>query len=282
MANMAEEYVEYNKANWNERAVEHAKSDEYCFKRLQQDPSLISDVVRFDTPLIGSIDGLDIVHLQCHIGTDTLSLARRGAKSVTGLDFSSESLKQARNLAANAAGGDKLSFVEASTYVALSVLQLGSFDLVFTGIGALCWLPSIKRWAEVVAGLLKPGGRLFLREGHPILWSIGEENAEELVISLPYFERAEPMIWVQGGTYVDVGSKVFENTKTMEWNHGMGEIIQAVLDVGLKITGLVEHKSVPWKALSAPMAATGPCGEWELKQGKDNIPLTYTLQAVKT
>lgn len=217
-------------------------------------------MVRFDIPLIGSIDDLDTVHLQCHIGTDTLSLARRGAKSVTGLDFSSESLTQARSLAANAVGGDKLSFIEANTYDALSVLRPASFDMVFTGIGALCWLPSIKRWAEVVASLLNPGGRLFLREAHPILWSIGEENNEDLVISLPYFEREAPMIWDEGGTYVDVGGKVFENTKTMEWNHGMGEIVQAVLDAGLQITGLVEHKSVPWKALPVPMATTAPCG----------------------
>ncbi|KXS94369.1 hypothetical protein AC578_2523 [Pseudocercospora eumusae] len=115
-------------------------------------------------------------------------------------------------------GGDKLAFAEASTYDALSVLRPGSFDMVFTGIGALCWLPSIKRLAEVVAALLKPGGHLSHREGHPILWSVGEENTEELVVSVPYFEPTEPMIWDQGSTSIDVGNKVFRNTKTMGGN----------------------------------------------------------------
>ncbi len=125
------------------------------------------------------IAGLRAVHLQCHIGTDTLSLARLGAP-VSGLDFSPASLAQARRLAERC--GAAIDYVEASVYDAASVLPADSFDLVYTGIGALNWLPRIDGWARNVAALLKPGGRLFLREGHPLLFALDEDCQDQLVI----------------------------------------------------------------------------------------------------
>lgn len=195
------------------------------------------------------------MHLQCHIGTDTISLCRRGAKSVVGLDFSPASLVEGRRLAETAAGGERLSFVEASTHDALNVLEAGSFDLVFTGIGALCWLPNIRQWAEVVHALLKPGGRLFIREAHPMLQTIDETVKTGLTIRYPYFERKEPTEFNEVGTYVEIAdkSKEWKSTRTVEWNHGIGETVQSLLDVGMVITGLVEHRSVPWEAFPGQM-----------------------------
>ena len=223
------------------------------------DPDFLSTVVSFDIPLLPDPAGLDIVHLQCHIGTDTLSLARRGAKSVVGLDFSSASIKEGRRLAAGAAGGEKLSFVEASTYDALKVLPPQSFDMVFTGIGAICWLPDIRQWAEVVAGLLKPGGKFFIREAHPILWTLDEKITDRLAIRYPYFETEQPMMFQDNSTYMKLADdwKTFETATTLEWNHGIGEIVQALLDVGMEITGLVEHTSLPWEALPGQMVEVG-------------------------
>ncbi|MET0955870.1 MAG: class I SAM-dependent methyltransferase, partial [Cryobacterium sp.] len=160
-----QEYLDTNRANWDDRASVHAARTGlgYGVQRYVDDRALLSEVVRFDLDRLGDITGLRTVHLQCHIGTDTLSLARLGAR-VTGLDFSPVALAEARTLVAET--GDGVDFVESDVYSALSVLEPASFDLVYTGIGALCWLPSIDRWAAVVAGLLAPGGRLFLREGH--------------------------------------------------------------------------------------------------------------------
>jgi SAM-dependent methyltransferase len=231
---------------------QHAASEDYKVKNFLENPSYISDVVDFDKPLLGSIDGLNCVHLQCHIGTDTLSLSRLGAASVTGLDFSSESLAQARKLA-SAAGGEKLKFVEASVYEGLGVLSPGTFDLVYTGIGALCWIPSVREWAKVVAGLLKPGGRLFIREGHPILWALDDKSPDKLTIELPYFEREEPMMFHDEDTYVETGGHKFKAAASAEFNHGLGEIVEALLSQRMRITGLVEHQSVPWLALPAQM-----------------------------
>ena len=272
-----EHYYEFNRARWDERAAAHAASPDYAFERFVEDPAFISDVVRFDLPRLGYISGLRGVHLQCHIGTDTLSLARLGAQ-MTGLDLSPASLAQARELSRRA--GPRVEFVEAELYDAVSVLGAGSFDFVFTGIGALCWLPSVSRWAQVVADLLAPGGRLFIREGHPVLWSLGYERSDRLlVLEYPYFEREEPQVWDDPGTYVET-DVVFEQNTTHEWNHGLGEIVTAVLDAGMELTMLVEHDSVPWEPLPGQMVKDEH-GEWHLTDHPERAPLTYTLQAVK-
>jgi len=262
---------------WEERADVHAASPDYDVDLLATDPDLLSEVVRFDRPRLGAIEGLDVVHLQCHIGTDTISLARLGA-TMTGLDFSPAALAQARDLARRT--GSPAEFVEADAYDAVNVLGAGQFDLVYTGIGALCWLPDIRRWAQVVAGLLKPGGRLFIREGHPMLWSLADPRPDRLlVVDLPYFERPEPSIWDEGGTYVATDA-VFEHNTSAEWNHGLGETVTALLDAGMTLTGLAEHDTVPWDALPGQMEDIGG-GEWRLTDRPWRLPASYTLQATR-
>jgi SAM-dependent methyltransferase len=271
------DYEAVNRANWDERAPAHAASPDYCVAQLLSDPEFLSDVVRFDLPLLGDISGLRGVHLQCHIGTDTLSLARLGA-TMTGLDFSPAGLDQARDLARRA--GSAIDFVEADVYDAGSVLDPGSFDLVYTGIGALCWLPSISRWARVVAGLLRPGGRLFIRDCHPMLAALADDRPDDLlVVDLPYFERTEPSSWDQAGTYVTTDT-AFTSNVTHEWNHGLGETVSALLEAGMTITGLAEHDSVPWEALPGQMEQIDG-GEWRLTDRPWRLPHTFTLQAVK-
>lgn len=268
--------IELNRRNWDERAPLHAASSDYEVETFVADPAHLSEVVRFDLPRLGDIRGLRTVHLQCHIGTDTLSLSRLGAE-VSGLDFSAQSLAQARALADRC--GARIDYVESDVYAADQVLAPASFDLVYTGIGALIWLPSIERWARTVAALLKPGGRLFLREGHPMLLAVNEGHQDKLVIEYPYFEREAPTVWDSGETYVETDG-VLEQTVTHEWNHGLGEIISALLKHGLQITALVEHDSIPWEALPGQMSKDEG-GEWSLDKDRWRLPLSYTLQAVK-
>ena len=270
------DYITLNKANWDDRAPLHAASAGYETQALVDDPAHLSEVVRFDLPLLGDISGAKGVHLQCHIGTDTLSLARLGAQ-MTGLDFSPASIAQARLLAERA--GARLAFVEADVYEAAEVLPRESFDLVYTSIGALNWLPSIDRWANAVASLLKPGGRLFIREGHPVLFSLNEDRQDALVIEHPYFEQETPQVWEDDSSYVETDARLTA-TITHEWNHGMGEIISALLSHGMQITGLVEHDSIPWEALPGQMSC-GEDGEWRLDRDRWRMPLSYTLQASK-
>jgi SAM-dependent methyltransferase len=270
-------YVEPNRASWDDRAAAHAASRHYGFDRFVDDPQFLSDVVRFDLPGLGDIGGLRGVHLQCHIGTDTLSLARLGA-AMTGLDFSPASLEQARRLSATA--GPSVEFVEAELYDAVDVLGKEAFEFVFTGIGALCWLPSVRRWARVVADLLAPGGRLFMREGHPMLWSLDEEREDDLlVVSYPYFELDEPLVFTHTGTYVETAATFTQNL-THQWNHGLGEIVTSLLEAGMELTMLAEHDSVPWEALPGKMTRI-ELGEWRLTDQPRRLPHSYTLQAIK-
>lgn len=272
-----DDYLLVNRLNWDERAPAHAASPGYGFDRFVADPSHLSDVVTFDRPLLGDVSGLTGLHLQCHIGTDTLSLARLGAR-MTGLDLSPASLEQARRLAD--ATGTEVDYVESDVYSAPQALGDRRFDLVYTGIGALCWLPDIERWAQVVDDLLEPGGRLFLREGHPVMWAVDDRDTDRLALGYSYFETAEPWDEDEPGTYVETDVE-FVHNRAISWNHGLGEIVTALLSRGLVLTTLVEHRSVPWEALPGRMVHDDDLDEWRLAEHADRLPLTYTLAASK-
>jgi len=270
-------YRNINRANWESRVAHHAVSEEYCLDRFRSDPEWISEVVRFDLPRLGPIDGLDVVHLQCHIGTDTLSLARLGA-NVTGLDFSPSALGVARDLAATA--GPHVDYVESDVYDAVEVLGGERFDVVFTGVGALCWIPDVCRWADVVAGLLRPDGRLFIREGHPVVWAMDDPRDDGLVsLEYPYFETDGVVFVDEDTTYVEHDEPLASPT-IVHFNHGLAEIFNALWSAGLAITMFEEHDSVPWPALGDQMEDVGG-GEFRLRDRPERLPCSYTLQAAK-
>ena len=272
-----DEYAFVNRANWESRVPLHVASAGYGVQRYIDDPTFLSDVVTFDRPRLGDITDKDVVHLQCHIGTDTLSLARLGAR-VTGLDFSPSALAAARQLAADCQ--QPVRYVESELYNAPAALGGNRFDIVYTGIGALCWLPDIKRWASVVSALLRPGGRLFIRDGHPMLWALGDERPDGLVtVEYPYFE-GPGITFVEKQTYVDHEGELAE-PESIGFNHGIGEILTALLRAGMSISSFEEHDSVPWQALGGDMMEVGDLGEWRLRERPERLAATFTLQAVK-
>lgn len=271
------DWTAVNRRNWDERVDAHVASPEYAVSRFADDPEHLSAVVAFDRPRLGDVAGVVGVHLQCHIGTDTVSLSRLGAR-MTGVDFSAPAVAAARSLA-RAARSDA-GFVEADVHDAVGVLGRERFGLVYTGVGALCWIPDVDRWAGVVADLLAPAGRLFLREGHPMLWSLDDgRSGGDLVVRFPYFETAEPVVYESAATYVSTDA-VFRSTTAAVWNHGLGEVASALLGHGLELTGLVEHDSAPWEALPGMMTRDA-WGEWRLTDEPRRLAATYTLQAVK-
>ena len=273
----AESWREVNKANWESRVPLHTGPGAYQLGAFD-DPDYLSNVVRYDLPRLGRLTGLDVVHLQCHIGTDTVGLARLGARSVTGLDFSPAALRAARALAARAKA--IISFVESDLYDAVDTMGPACFDVVYTGVGAICWLPDIARWAHVVADLLRPGGRLFLREGHPVLWSMSDPRSDGLlVVEFPYFET-DGVAFSEAVTYAGEGTLAAPDI--IHFNHGLGEIFNALWEAGLTITAFDEHREVPWNPLGDAMVASDTHdGEFVLASGRDRMPLSYTLQAVK-
>jgi SAM-dependent methyltransferase len=269
-----------NQHNWNDRVPVHAASTTYDLEGMVDDPDRLSGVVDFDRHAIGDVTGLRLVHLQCHIGSDTLSWARLGA-DVTGYDFSAPALAVARDLAARA--GIPAEFVEGELYDAPTKLPNAAFDVVYTGTGALNWLPDVRRWADVVTTLLAPGGRLLIREGHPMLWALDHDRTDDqLVVATPYFETVDPLRWDDPGTYTDNSADVpLDHTTTYEWNHGIGEILTAVLEAGLVIEQFREHRELEWQAWGV-FEPAGDTGRYVLPAHlRDRVPLMYTLVARK-
>ena len=191
---------------------------------------------------------------------------------MTGLDFSANAVAEARALAERAGLADVSRFVEADVHDAAAVLAPHTFDVVYVSLGALNWLPSVQRWAEQVGALLRPGGRLYLHEGHPVEWALGDEGER---FEDSYFEESEPYVDDNEVTYTD--GPALTNTRCYEWNHALGEVVTAVLSQGLRIDGLTEHdwtvfQRFPWLERQNNDLFTLPAAH-------PRIPLTYTLLA---
>ena len=249
------------------------RADRLTRRGLPHDVHILPDVP-VELEVLGEVVGLDVVHLQCHFGLDTLALANAGAR-VTGVDFSAAAIVEARSLATRAGLADRARFVEADVLQAASVLQPERFDLVYVSLGALCWLPSVTRWASQVAQLLRPGGRLYLHDGHPLAWALADDD---LRMEHSYFEEAKPFVDDVDVTYTD-GEGRLANTRAYEWNHSIGEIVTAVLDHGLRVVMLREHDWTVWRRF--PWLIETADHRWETPPDRLRIPLTFTLVATR-
>jgi SAM-dependent methyltransferase len=262
-----------NRAYWDDLAEANARI--WDVEGFVGEPGRLTSMVEADRHEVGDVRGRSLIHLQCHFGLDTLAWARLGA-AVTGVDFSGRAITLARELAART--GLEARFVEADLYQAPAVVG-DTFDVVYTGGGALCWLPDIERWAQVVGQLLKPGGFLHLHEAHPVLWSLEDErDDQQLVIGRPYFEPAEPKRWDDDPAW-DENRPRLSHMTIYEWSHGLGEIVTALLGAGLAIRSLKEHRRLLWQALR--FMIQDPEGWWVLPDGAERLPLMYSLRAQK-
>lgn len=267
-------HVAANQKHWDERVGVHLRSvfydvDAFLGGRCPLKPA--------DLALAGDVDGKRLVHLQCHFGLDTLGWARRGAR-VTGLDFSGEAIRAADRLAMRA--GLPARFVESDVYDAVDALGT-TYEMVVTGVGALCWLPDIARWAQVVAALLEPGGVLVLRDVHPALYTIDEKRKDGLLVMRhPWFEAGEAFVDDDQGTYADRDA-VFESTRSYCWNHGVAETVQALLDAGLVLERIEEHVESDWEPLPNHGMICGEHGMWRLVGKEHDLPLMLALRARK-
>ncbi len=268
-----DKYKASNQKNWDSRVPIHVASESYGLTRYAADPDHLSGVVAFDRERIGDISGKKLVHLQCHIGTDTISLARLGA-DVTGTDFSEESLVAARKLSDESR--TPVRFVLAELYETAEVLD-ETFDFVYTGVGAICWLPDIAGWAQTVSTLLRDGGKFYMREGHPVLWALDEADPEgKLAFKYPYFE-GDPTPFEGEETYAGTGNVA--SPLTYDWNHGVGEVLTALIDAGLRIDRVEEYDFVEWKALEGMIQ--NDQGHWVLPDGNLRIPMMWSINATK-
>jgi SAM-dependent methyltransferase len=268
-----EAWFELNRTWWDERVAVHVASDYYGVARFLAGSTPLRD---YEIAEAGDVDGLDLVHLQCHFGMDTLGWARLGAR-VVGVDLSEPAILAARELAARAELDAE--FVVANVYDAPATLRGRTFDRVYTGIGALCWLPDIDEWARVVARLLRPGGRLHLVEFHPVThWCLSETD---LTVKYSYFHEG-PWVWEEDadepGDYADPDA-TFEHNDTVEWNHGIGAIVTALVAAGLQIESLVERPTCFMQRW--PSMVEHAEQDWRLPPDQPQIPLSFSLLASK-
>ncbi len=261
-----EDWLRTNRALWDERVPIHVASEFYDVEAFLAGASALRP---FELDEVGDVDGLTLVHPQCHFGLDTLSWARRGAH-VTGLDFSHPAILAARELANRA--GLRAEFVHANVYDAVRALEGRRFDIVYTGIGAIVWLPDVDRWASTMADLLVPGGRLYLAEFHPITEVFGEHD---LTVTESYFNRG-PKVYDEPGTYADLSAET-TNNRSVEWQHSIGEVVSAIAGAGLRIEFLHEHEftlTPRW-----PFLERGEDHTYRMPPNLGALPLMYSLRA---
>jgi SAM-dependent methyltransferase len=225
---------------------------------------------------VGDVAGKSLLHLQCHFGLDTLSWARLGA-SVTGLDFSSVAIEEARRLATELSIDAR--FVESDLYAAPSALDGERFDIVFTSYGVLSWMPDIGRWASVVASLVSPGGFLYVAEIHPAAMVLSDEpGIEDLRVGYPYWtSTAEPLRFEEEGTYADYDAPI--KLPEYVWQHGLGGIVTGLIDAGLTLEFLHEHDRTVYQQL--PFMEKGSDGWWRLPTSMPALPLLFSLRATR-
>lgn len=260
----AGQWRELNKAWWDERVPIHVASGLYDVEGFKAGKEQLRP---FELELVGDVTGLRLVHLQCHFGEDTMAWARHGA-SVVGLDFSQPAVDVANGLAHEL--GLDARFVCSDVYDAVEALGGERFDLLYTGFGALNWLPDLEAWADVVVSLIKPGGRLLLAEFHPFSWVF----EDELVVEHDYFGNG-PSFWEDEGSYADLEATT-ANNRTIEHQHTLAAVFTVLLERGMQIRAYQEHGHTLFPRFPFLQQRDGG---FHHPEGSPRIPHLYALLA---
>ncbi|MEZ4521816.1 MAG: class I SAM-dependent methyltransferase [Thermomicrobiales bacterium] len=265
------EEMDINRARWNELVPAHRDSAFYDLESFRAGRNSVDDL---SMRMLGELQGKRLLHLQCHFGMDTLSLAREGAV-VTGVDFSPPAIELARALADEL--GLDARFIEANIYDLPDHLD-EQFDIVFTSHGTITWLPDIEAWAGVVANHLQPGGRFVFLDGHPIAWVFKQDDVEDFEFEYGYFNSGRVFEFAEDGSYADAAENV-ANRDTREWHHRLEEIVNALIASGLRIDRIGEYPMLAWQML--PFMVKGDDGWWRIPDGFLQLPLMLSIEASK-
>ena len=264
-----------NRRLWDAWTAIHTTGSFYDVRRFRDDPTDVR-IRPWESDEVGAVAGKSLLHLQCHFGLDTLSWARLGAAHVTGVDFSEPAIAFATALAAEVGLADRSRFVVSDIYALPGPLADEMFDIVYTGRGALGWLPDLEPWARVVAGLLAPGGIFYIHEGHPVLWALADEQpTEALAVGYDYW-GGETLSFPVEGSYADPTADVDADVEH-GWNHSLGEIVTALASNGLHIDFLHEKRELEWPAPFLVDRGDGVHVWPETMAG--SLPLMYSLRA---
>ena len=270
------EWLESNRAQWDERVPLHVASEFYEQLALRAGVGILYPVEEAELASVfpEGLEGKRILHLQCHFGADSLVLAQRGA-TVVGVDFSKPAVQQARALAAEVGLADRSRFIEANVYDLRHMLpEPESFDVVYTTWGTIGWLPDVGEWAKLIAWYLKPGGQLYFADGHPTAWVFDDGDGALPEFAVPY--GAEGVIESDDGLDYADETATTEHTRSFEWMHPLSSIVSALLDAGLRLDFLHEHYEVPYRMFAGLELGTDRMYRWPDKKW---LPLAVSLSA---
>jgi SAM-dependent methyltransferase len=273
-----EQEIADNRKLWDAWTAIHTAGSFYDVQRFRDDPSDVR-IQDWERRELGDIEGRSLLHLQCHFGLDTLSWARLGAGKVTGVDFSEPAIAFARELAAEVGLADRSRFLVSDIYDLPGPLEGETFDVVYTGRGAIGWLPDLGPWAASIASFLAPGGVFYIHEGHPVLWAVDEDQraSNPLVLAYDYW-GGETLTFPVEGSYADPTAEVDAEWEH-GWNHSLGEIVTLLADNGLRIELLDEKRELDWPAGFLVELDDARYGFPPDQVG--TIPLMYSLRARK-
>jgi 2-polyprenyl-3-methyl-5-hydroxy-6-metoxy-1,4-benzoquinol methylase len=262
----SKDYLKTNQKLWNDKTKVHINSDFYDVESFKQGKSSLNPI---ELKLLGNVHGLDVLHLQCHFGLDSMSLSRLGA-NVTAVDLSDEAIKEAKHL--------KNELKLNTRFITSDVYQLNekldkTFDIVFTSYGVLGWLPDMKKWAETVSHFLKPDGQLILVEFHPVVWMFSDDFKN---IKYPY-SSSTPIIETIKGSYTDHKAEI--QNESVSWNHGLAHVIKALLNENLTITHFEEYNYSPYDCFKNTIESAK--GQYQVRNLENKIPMLYSLVAQK-
>ncbi|MFT8640258.1 class I SAM-dependent methyltransferase [Bifidobacterium sp.] len=271
-----------NLENWNDRATVHMNGGYGDIDAFADNPEAITQVVRRDYEVLAphlkerTIQGKRLLHLQCHIGLDTVSWYRLGAMQVHGLDFSDVSLDYAKSIAERAHA--TIDFVQGDARHADLALPdcLNMFDAVVTSVGTITWLPELSDWARSIASLLAPGGVFMVRDDHPLLFALDNSGLD---LKQGYFSGTEST-YESDASYTKGSAGKIAHTKNHNWAHDFHEIVGSLIDAGLAIESLDEHRIADWQSLPM-LVPNGEEGGWRMPQELPDIPLTFSIVARK-
>lgn len=271
---IATNFIDINRRLWNDKVDYHVASTMYNVPDFLNGEDSLNKI---ESDLLGNIDGKRILHLQCHFGLDSLSLVRRGAKHVTGVDLSNRAIDKARELA------EKINQTASTRFICCNIYDLPDhlssdeeelFDIVFTSYGAVGWLPDMDRWASLISRYLKLNGLFIIAEFHPVLWMFDQSFS---LIEESYFNE-KAIISEYQGTYADRQAPICN--RGVGWNHSFSEVLQALINHGLRIDVFQEFDYSPYDCFLNSVKTED--GFYQIKGLEKKIPMVYAIKATKT
>ena len=272
-----QDYMNSNRQRWDEMVAIHEKSRFYDVASFKNGRITVTNLERKE---MGDVSGKSLLHLQSHFGMDTMSWARLGA-TVTGVDFSQEAITLARSLAQELAIPAR--FVCSNIYdLPDEALIPDKFDIIYTALGVLSWLPDLETWGKIIAHYLKPGGTFYLLEAHPFMLTLDDRNME-FKTAYPYF-APEALRFEAEHSYAD-GETILEHKVEYGWNHTFAEILNALLSQGLTIEFLHEFAFCGWQYFSDMEEVDVDGDKWyQLKDSREQamVPMMFSLKATRS